>query len=399
MKKAFTIYKKELKDSLRDRRTLFMMIILPMLLLPGMMMLMTKVQMAQAKKAMEKEIKVAFIGGNFTPELIQMFAEKGKIQFIKDVPSDSIEILVKRRELDGGVVITSGFNRLVSNDEQGMVRVIFKKSDDVYGILEERLISTLEQYDQQIVDERISRLGLDKNLFNAIDVIKTDVSTTREKLAETAGGFLPYLFILFTFMGAMYPGLDLGAGEKERGTMETILSSPASRLDIVLGKFGVITTAGIATALITFASLNVAVQLFPEIPADVLDIIRSMLGVKMVALILTLIIPIAAFFSAAILSLSLYARSFKEAQSIVSPLSIAIIVPAAIGLTPGMELNKITALIPILNVSLATKEMLAGSSINWIHLGEVYASLIILAGFSLWFCVKWFNREETIFRN
>ena len=399
MKKAFTIYKKELKDSLRDRRTLFMMIILPMILLPGMMMLMTKVQMAQAKKAMEKEIKVAFIGGNFTPELIQMFAEKGKIQFIKDVPSDSIEILVKRGELDGGVVITSGFNRLVSNDEQGMVRVIFKKSDDVYGILEERLISTLEQYDQQIVDERISRLGLDKNLFNAIDVIKTDVSTTREKLAETAGGFLPYLFILFTFMGAMYPGLDLGAGEKERGTMETILSSPASRLDIVLGKFGVITTAGIATALITFASLNVAVQLFPEIPADVLDIIRSMLGVKMVALILTLIIPIAAFFSAAILSLSLYARSFKEAQSIVSPLSIAIIVPAAIGLTPGMELNKITALIPILNVSLATKEMLAGSSINWIHLGEVYASLIILAGFSLWFCVKWFNREETIFRN
>ena len=399
MKKAFTIYKKELKDSLRDRRTLFMMIILPMILLPGMMMLMTKVQMAQAKKAMEKEIKVAFIGGNFTPELIQMFAEKGKIQFIKDVPSDSIEILVKRGELDGGVVITSGFNRLVSNDEQGMVRVIFKKSDDVYGILEERLISTLEQYDQQIVDERISRLGLDKNLFNAIDVIKTDVSTTREKLAETAGGFLPYLFILFTFMGAMYPGLDLGAGEKERGTMETILSSPASRLDIVLGKFGVITTAGIATALITFASLNVAVQLFPEIPADVLDIIRSMLGVKMVALILTLIIPIAAFFSAAILSLSLYARSFKEAQSIVSPLSIAIIVPAAIGLTPGIKLNEITALIPIVNVSLATKEMLSGSSINWIHLGEVYASLIILAGFSLWFCVKWFNREETIFRN
>ena len=399
MRKIITIYKKELKDSLRDRRTLFMMIVLPMILIPGIILLMTKVQMAQAKKAMEKEIKVAFIGENFTPELIQMFVEKGRIQFIKDCPVDSVENLVKRGELDGGVVITSGFNQLVSNDEQGRVRVIFKKSDDAFGVLEKRLISTIEQYDQQIVDKRISRLGLDKNLFNAIDIVKTDVSTTREKLAETAGGFLPYLFILFTFMGAMYPGLDLGAGEKERGTMETILSSPASRLDIVLGKFGVITTAGIATALITFASLNVAVQLFPEIPADVLDIIRSMLGVKMVALILTLIIPIAAFFSAAILSLSLYARSFKEAQSIVSPLSIAIIVPAAIGLTPGMELNKITALIPILNVSLATKEMLSGSSINWIHLGEVYASLIILAGFSLWFCVKWFNREETIFRN
>ena len=88
--------------------------------------------------------------------------------------------------------------------------------------------------------------------------------------------------------------------------------------------------------------------------------------------------------------------SFKEAQSIVTPLNIAIIVPAAIGLTPGMELNKITALIPILNVSLATKEMLSGS-INWILLSEVYASLIVLPGFSLWFCVKWFNRKEKIF--
>ena len=94
----------------------------------------------------------------------------------------------------------------------------------------------------------------------------------------------------------------------------------------------------------------------------------------------------------------IYSKSFKEAQSIVTPLNIAIIVPAAIGLTPGMELNKITALIPILNVSLATKEMLSGS-INWNLLSEVYASLIVLAGFSLWFCVKWFNREETIFRN
>ena len=111
MRKIITIYKKELKDSLRDRRTLFMMIVLPMILIPGIILLMTKVQMAQAKKAMEKEIKVAFIGGNFTPELIQMFAEKGRIQFIKDCPVDSVEILVKRGELDGGVVITSGFNQ------------------------------------------------------------------------------------------------------------------------------------------------------------------------------------------------------------------------------------------------------------------------------------------------
>ena len=74
-----------------------------------------------------------------------------------------------------------------------------------------------------------------------------------------------------------------------------------------------------------------------------------------------------------------------------------IIIPAAIGMMPGMVLNTITALVPILNVSLATKELLSGSTV-WFLLTEVYSSLFVLAGLSLWFCVKWFNREDIIFR-
>jgi len=99
-----------------------------------------------------------------------------------------------------------------------------------------------------------------------------------------------------------------------------------------------------------------------------------------------------------ILSLSIYAKSFKEAQSIVAPLNIVIIFPAMIGTMPGMELNTMTALIPVLNVSLAAKDLVAGI-INPFLMMEVYVSLFALAGLSLWFCVKWFSREETIFRN
>jgi sodium transport system permease protein len=94
----------------------------------------------------------------------------------------------------------------------------------------------------------------------------------------------------------------------------------------------------------------------------------------------------------------MFAKSYKEAQSLISPLTIVVILPVAVGMIPGFTLTPITALIPVLNVSLATKEIIAGT-IQPGLLALVYLSLIVLAGLSLWACARWFNREETIFRS
>lgn len=198
-------------------------------------------------------------------------------------------------------------------------------------------------------------------------------------------------------MGAIYPGIDLGAGEKERGSLETLLSTPAKRIDIVIGKFLVVMTSSIVTASIGILSLILTVQFLPDIPAEYLSAISQMFDAKIIILLLTLILPLSIFFSAIILSLSIYAKSFKEAQSIITPLNMVIIFPAIFGLIPGVELNFKTALIPIMNVSLATKEVLAGT-INPFLLTEVYLSLFACALISLLFCIKWFQREETLFR-
>ena len=103
------------------------------------------------------------------------------------------------------------------------------------------------------------------------------------------------------------------------------------------------------------------------------------------------------FFAAILLTLSIYAKSFKEAQSIITPLNFMVIIPAFIGLMPGIKLNSVTALIPVLNVSLASKEILAGTISTGLLL-ETYLSLFVLAGISLYFCAQWFKREDIIFR-
>ena len=219
-----------------------------------------------------------------------------------------------------------------------------------------------------------------------------------DKFGKLAGGWLPYVFILFGVRGAMYPALDLGSGEKERGTLETILSSPASRLDIVVGKFLVIMSAAFLTALLALGGILFGIQQSSEIPPALLDLINDMFTLKTIGLIMTLVLPVSAFFSAVLLGLSIYARSFKEAQSIVAPLNIVIIFPAVIGTLPGIELNMVTAMIPILNVSLASKDIISGV-INPLYMTEVYISLFGFAALSILWCVKAFNKETTIFRN
>jgi sodium transport system permease protein len=195
----------------------------------------------------------------------------------------------------------------------------------------------------------------------------------------------------------MYPAIDLAAGEKERGTLETLLTSPVGKFEILLGKFGVVVLTGIVSAAVSIVGMYIGVLQMKEIPAELLNSILGILETRSIILLLSLLLPLTGFFAAILLSLSIIAKSFKEAQSILTPLMIVVIVPAFIGLLPGMELDGKTALIPILNVSLATKSIIAGN-IDVLLMAEVYFSLIVVAGVSLYACAKIFQSESNMFR-
>ena len=195
----------------------------------------------------------------------------------------------------------------------------------------------------------------------------------------------------------MYPALGLGAGEKERGTLETILTSPASILEILTGKFVAVSFFGIMSAVFGILGMLAAVNFNPNIPEEIITIAMSILTFKTIFLILTLLIPITLFFAAFLLAISFYAKTFKEAQSIMGPLNILIIIPVFIGMMPGVILEPLTAWIPILNVSLAMNDIIAGTLSFKLYI-EVMLSLLFFTGCSLWLSTKFVSREEIIFR-
>jgi len=396
MTRIVTIFKKELTDILRDKRTILTMIVIPLALVPVLLTLVFKVAQWQQQKAESEGIKIVLIGEDYAPRLTELVVADTQFTVVEGIAEADIESKIREDSLDGALVIPPHFPDRVSADEQASVKIYFRSSNTL-NIAARKLREVIDEYDEEIVSGRIRRLGLDENLFDAIEIETSDVSTQQEVFGKAAGGFLPYMFILFMFTGAMYPGIDLGAGEKERGTLETLLSSPAKRLEIVIGKCLVVSLAGFISALLAMVGMYLGVRSIGEIPPEVMEVLWSILSVKVVVMILTLLLPLAVFFGAAILAVSIYSKSFKEAQSSLTPISIVIIIPVVLGLLPGMELNLTTAMIPILNVSLATKDVIAGT-INPLHLVVSYVSLLVLAAASVAFAVKWFNREETLFR-
>jgi sodium transport system permease protein len=196
--------------------------------------------------------------------------------------------------------------------------------------------------------------------------------------------------------------MDLTAGEKERGTIETILCSPVSRTHLVLGKFLMVLTASIATAILAITSMAVSFgagkKMLIGITHGAADAaLQVTITGKAMVSIFFVVLPLAVFFSAALLALSLFAKSFKEAQSYISPLMIVVVLPAVAALLPGVELTPALALVPVLNTSLVSKEIITGT-FHWDLIALIFLSSSVYAGVAIAIAVKLFQREDVLFR-
>jgi sodium transport system permease protein len=200
----------------------------------------------------------------------------------------------------------------------------------------------------------------------------------------------------------MSPAIDLTAGEKERGTMETILCCPVGRTELVLGKFLMVLTASVGTVVLSLLSMGATFQFAKRVlagsaPREVLQTVAT-IDIGGLAGVFLMLLPVAVMLSAALLMVGLFSKSFREAQSYCGPLMLVVIVPAIAGMLPGMELNASLAVVPLLNVSLVCKEMISGTW-HWNYILLIFGSACLYATAALAAAVWMFHREEVLFRS
>lgn len=391
-----SIFKKELIDVLRDRRTLMFMVVIPILITPLLIIGSIKFQEYQNKKSEEKILKIAYINESEDSLTKQLLSDQKGVKIIEGVPIDSIESYIKSDSLQGGLYLGKGFLKKIKTNSSGDVKIYYKSSD-LMSKSKKRIQAALDIYKEKIIAERLKQLNVDGQILEPINITNIDMATAKETMGKAIGGFIPYVLVMFIFLGAMYPAIDLGAGEKERGSLETLLSSPATKFEITMGKLLVVSLTGIVSGLVSVLGISSSLFFIDKIPVQIQETILELINPFMIFSIIILMIPIAIFFASMLLSISFYARSFKEAQSLMGPLNMVIIVPLFLSLGPGMEMDHATALMPLINVGLLTKEILAGS-VELIYFIETLFSLLFCAAIGIWFSVFWFKKENTIFR-
>ena len=401
----FEVYKKELKELLRDKKTLMFVVALPVLIFPIIFAVMAFISSQAALEADQKVNTYVIINGDYAPEFTnKVFYHKSFELYKGSKTFNTIEELkagVTAGDIDMGIYLPSNAEDTLDSGEQSKWEVVFNDAKSI-NFLFDRVKELAQEYSDVLQAKKLKSFGIEESTHKAIltpiEVVKVDTADKRENLGEKIGGFLPYLLIPLVLMGATYPAIDLGAGEKERGTLETLLLTPITRTELVLGKFITLLTTSIASTTITVVSMGcwVAVALaFADL--DFIKTAFSTLAVTDLLIIFVLLLPLAAIFSSLALAISIYARTFKEAQNYMAPLSMGVFFPIIISIMPNMELTAKTAFIPVTNVALAIKDIIKGT-VDYTFVGLIFLATALIAGALLAFCVKWFNREDVLFR-
>lgn len=394
MKAILTIYLKELRDTLRDRRSLIRMFVVPLAIFPGLMGIMNTIQSNSNEKEWARELRVGYHSDSADLGLRLLLENAGGFK-VFDVPSsDSITPWIRDNRLDLGVSLPPTFADRVENLETDTIRTYGPAASD---IARDRLDSMVQIFQGILLEHRLKSLHLEKQNIEPSHVRFTNTATMRETIGKLAGGLLPYIFILFCYMGCMFPAIDLFTGEKERGTIETLLVAPVERWKILIGKMMLIVTAGLLSAVLSIGGLMISTRFAGSEMGVVVNVILEILSPASIASMLLMLVPLVIFFAGIMIPAVVYARTFKEAATTLQPLNFIVIIPAAIGMVPGIELNAATALIPILNVALTTKEIIAGT-MNGLLFAEVLLSLIVIAAIAVFFSLRQFGNERNVLR-
>lgn len=400
---VFTIYRKELRDLLRDRRTILSMIVIPTLLMPVLTTIIGIISIRVVKQAQAVIPSVMVIGGGDSPRLL---GELGKqVKFKTEPATADWRQRISDKLIRAAVEIPAGFDSALEEGKPAAIRVYNYSGEMRSGLAVSEVRQFFDAYRERIITARLQGHGLPATLVKPFELRTENVAPPEKVGGNAIGGIIPYMVLLLCFTGAMYPAMDLTAGEKERGTMETILCSPVSRVDLVLGKFFMVLTASLGTGMCALASMALTFSVGGTLASKFVSggaasrALSSLPTVNPfgVVAVLGMVLPMAVLFSAALLTVSLFAKSFKEAQSYVSPFVVVILLPAIVGMLPGVELNARLALVPILNVSLVSKELLSGAW-PWPYIALIFGSSCVYAGIALALAVRMFNREDVIFR-
>lgn len=399
------VYFKELLEALRDRRTIISTILVPVLIFPLLIFGFGSLAAHSVQRVQKEGFTVMILGATNSPGLLAALRNTEGLNIIEPKPDYAERI--SNKKLRVALEIPTLFEKQLREFGTFGTNRPFVKLYHYAGEMRSQfalrtLQKTLRDYSDTLVETRLTQSRLSKEMLKPFEIREQNVAAPEKVGGNLLGGVIPYIIIFLSFVGALTPAIDVTAGEKERGTIETILASPVSRMELATGKFLMVLTASLITTMMSLTSFAVSFSLpffaVREMSRSGPGSLHFDLSASAMAAVFVLVLPLAVMFAAILLAIALHAKSYKEAQSYTHPLMMVVILPAMAAMLPGLDLNLGLAFVPILNVSLISKEVLSGNY-QWVQVVVVLASSCLYAACALLATRSAFNRESVLFRS
>lgn len=430
---ALVVFRKEMLETLRDKRTLVSLVLLPMLLYPLFALLMSRMadsdmQQLEARHsriavwgklapeveaALVEDKKIDLLPWRSAPDSLRQSLEKGELSPPEPPPPVDPEPSVKRKKfsatpkevrpdeqviiaaqqiigkrgIDAVLVPYHGFSEAVGQGNLGHIAVYY---DSVWldsDLADTRLTHALERAREKVLVAREGARGLPKGFTTGFSAASRNIAPDERRVGKFLGALMPMMLILMSLLGGFLRAADMTAGEKERGTMQTLLCAPLLPIEIITGKFLAVFVVSLITALVNVVSMGLTIhRLLPgemEVP----------IGVHFLTFLL--LVPVTFLFSALFLAVASFARDFKDAQNLLTPLYLPVMLLSMLTSLPGMELTAGTSFVPLLNIALLIKAIYVGDVAPDLVLFTLGSSTLF-AALALMFAARVFEREDVL---
>jgi sodium transport system permease protein len=420
---VLAIARRDLLEFVRDRRTLFITLLLPMATYP-IMALSTALGLRAASSEIEAQqapTKIAVVlSGEDAPALAARLAELDRTRTGHDrdgwpakiemavVPPPEARALIDRGDADLWVEVESGFIRALDATATVVLPVSLPAGRPTERRVREQFESVAKSLAQDVRQRRIARAGLPASVLAPLDVVFKDENRLphppRSILSTLAGGVLVLLAVL-TLTGAFYPAIDAIAGEKERGTIETLLIAPCSVQDIVHGKFLAVFAVTLATLVVNVLSIAATAAVSKRfLPGSISMTLPDGAAAALIVTVLAFT-GLAALAAATCLAVTTASKTGKEAQNTLTPVILLVSALAGAAILPGMRADSALAALPFAGQVVVARSMFAGGEAGPDSLPEIAGPLaltLVAAGLLTWLLLRatatLLADEDTLFR-
>lgn len=394
MNRTFIVFWKELREVMRDRRVLFSTILSPLLITPLLLWGIGMMVKQREESTHREVIPVAVVAPKGGQEMVQAMEERGFAVRRMEERSQA-ETLLKNRQVKAVMLLDEQFDQRLHNESTAQVQVLFDPLNDASRDAVTRLKALTDALNAEWLQRRLARRLMAAEFAQPIAMRTQAIQTENPVGNLILSILLPYVIVLSAFFGAVSPAFDLVAGEKERGTIETLLATPASRRQIVWGKF--LTVAVMCLIAATFATLGMLLAFALPTSSRVFmeQAGRFSISVPAIGTLIITLLPLTVFYSATLIIVSTFARNQKEAQTYLIPLSSLVVLPAVASMFVRTESTIWLSAVPVLNSAVIIKQVLTGI----VDVRFVLFSLLVsgaIAGISLQIATRLFERETVL---